>query len=176
MFENVTQKYDASDATWEILLMLLGAFILGYLLRYFISKARYSDLEGELDTLRRKNNSLQSDLDECRKKKVTAAKVTPAKVAAVSAVAAPVKPSNPDDLKKVEGIGPKIESILNAGGIWTWSALADASQERLTELLHEAFPGSLVHKPGTWPEQAAMARDGKFDELKKWQDELKGGV
>ncbi len=30
-------------------------------------------------------------------------------------------------------------------------------------------------EPGTWPEQAKMAAEGKWDELKKWQDELNGG-
>ncbi|MEJ6796117.1 MAG: 50S ribosomal protein L21, partial [Flavobacteriales bacterium] len=27
----------------------------------------------------------------------------------------------------------------------------------------------------TWPAQAKMAAEGKWDELKKWQDELDGG-
>ena len=31
------------------------------------------------------------------------------------------------------------------------------------------------HDPETWPKQAEMARDGKWDELKTWQDELDGG-
>ena len=31
------------------------------------------------------------------------------------------------------------------------------------------------HDPETWPKQAELARDGKWDELKKWQDELDGG-
>ncbi len=32
-----------------------------------------------------------------------------------------------------------------------------------------------THDPETWPKQAEMARDGKWDELKVWQDELDGG-
>lgn len=32
-----------------------------------------------------------------------------------------------------------------------------------------------MHDPTTWPDQAALARDGKWDELKKWQDELNKG-
>ena len=31
-------------------------------------------------------------------------------------------------------------------------------------------------KPATWPKQAKMAADGKWDELKKWQDEMDGGI
>lgn len=34
--ENLFKKYDATDATWEILLMLLGAAVIGYLVRHFI--------------------------------------------------------------------------------------------------------------------------------------------
>jgi len=32
-----------------------------------------------------------------------------------------------------------------------------------------------MHNPGTWPKQAEMAAEGKWDELKVWQDELDGG-
>ena len=31
-------------------------------------------------------------------------------------------------------------------------------------------------EPKTWPQQAALAADGKWDELKVLQDELMGGV
>jgi len=30
--------------------------------------------------------------------------------------------------------------------------------------------------PGSWPKQAKMAADDKWDELAKWQDEHKGGI
>ena len=32
-----------------------------------------------------------------------------------------------------------------------------------------------MFNPTTWPQQSAMAGAGKWDELKKWQDELDGG-
>ena len=35
-------------------------------------------------------------------------------------------PPKPDDLKKVEGIGPKINAALNAAGIRTYIQLASA--------------------------------------------------
>jgi large subunit ribosomal protein L17 len=80
-----------------------------------------------------------------------------------------------DDLKKIEGIGPKIEEIFNAAGILTFAELASTSVEKLKELLEAAGSNFSSHDPGTWPEQSAMARDGKWDELKTWQDELNGG-
>jgi predicted flap endonuclease-1-like 5' DNA nuclease len=80
-----------------------------------------------------------------------------------------------DNLKIVEGIGPKIESILKASGIRTLGVLADTSTERLREIMEEAGSRFKSHDPKTWPVQAGLAADGKLVELKAWQGELKGG-
>ena len=87
----------------------------------------------------------------------------------------PVKPEKPDDLKKVEGIGPKIEGLLNEDGIWTWAVLAEAEIDRLQRVLDAAGPRYRIHDPATWPEQAALADAGRWDELEALQDRLKGG-
>ena len=81
----------------------------------------------------------------------------------------------PDDLKVVEGIGPKCEEALKAGGIGTWSELADSTPEKITEILTAAEGNFSGQVPTTWPEQAAMAVAGDWDKLEKWQDELDGG-
>ena len=86
------------------------------------------------------------------------------------------KAAKGDDLTKIEGIGPKIAGLLVADGIVTFANLADAKTEKLAEILKAAGPRFSIHKPDSWPQQAALARDGKFDELKKLQDELDGGV
>lgn len=80
-----------------------------------------------------------------------------------------------DDLKKVEGIGPKIEELLNNAGINTWNQLSNASVEDLNTILANAGSRYTQHNPGTWARQAAMCVEGKWDELAKWQDELDGG-
>lgn len=80
-----------------------------------------------------------------------------------------------DDLKAVEGIGPKIEGILNEGGIRTYVQLAAASVEQIKGLLEAAGGRYKNHNPTTWPRQSKLAADGKWDELKVWQDELDGG-
>ncbi len=80
-----------------------------------------------------------------------------------------------DDLKVVEGIGPKIESILKASGIRTLGVLADTSTERFREILDEAGSRFKSHNPKTWAVQAGLAADGKLKELKAWQKELKAG-
>jgi predicted flap endonuclease-1-like 5' DNA nuclease len=80
-----------------------------------------------------------------------------------------------DDLKIVEGIGPKISDLLNKDGINTWEDLSNASVDRLKGILDAAGPSFQIHDPGSWPRQAGMAAKGQWDELKKWQDELDGG-
>ena len=84
--------------------------------------------------------------------------------------------AKPDDLKKIEGIGPKIAEILISNGIKTFSDLASAEAEKIREMLKEAGGRFASHNPETWPAQAKLAADGKWDELKKWQDELDGGI
>ncbi len=109
---------------------------------------------------------------------------TPSKKPAAETKKAPVKSprraatprtNRPDNLKRVEGIGPKIEQLLHNAGIVTFADLADSKTERLEEILAAAGPRYRMHKPTTWAKQSEMCRDGKWDELKAWQDESKGG-
>ena len=81
-----------------------------------------------------------------------------------------------DDLKKVEGIGPKIAEIFNNAEILTFADLAGTKVDKLKEILAAAGSRYASKNPGSWPKQAKMAADGKWDELKKWQDEVKGGI
>ena len=80
-----------------------------------------------------------------------------------------------DDLKIIEGIGPKIAELLNADGIITFKDLAGTSVERIQGILDAAGPRYRMHDPSTWPNQSQLAADGKMDELKILQDNLKGG-
>jgi large subunit ribosomal protein L21 len=75
-----------------------------------------------------------------------------------------------DNLVLIEGIGAKISSIFNTAGIYTFAQLAATPVARLQDVLKAAGSRFAMHNPGTWPEQAALARDGKYDELKAWQD------
>lgn len=81
-----------------------------------------------------------------------------------------------DDLKKIEGIGPKIAGLLNEAGITTFAELAKASKKKLADVLQAAGARFRLAKPDTWQEQAKLAAAGKFDELKALQAELKGGL
>jgi NADH-quinone oxidoreductase subunit I len=102
------------------------------------------------------------------KKAAEAAKPAPA------AEAAP--PATPDDLKKIEGIGPKIAKVLQEGGITTFAQLGDTEPERIKEILKAADPNLLnLADPATWPTQAKLAAKGRWDALEKYQERLKGG-
>ncbi|MBP6417411.1 MAG: 50S ribosomal protein L17 [Chitinophagaceae bacterium] len=80
-----------------------------------------------------------------------------------------------DDLKKIEGIGEKAEKALHASGISTYADLAKSSPEELKTLLDMGKGQFNAIETTTWPEQAALAAAGKWDELKEWQDKLIGG-
>ncbi len=91
--------------------------------------------------------------------------------------AAPKKAkSSGDDLTKVEGIGPKAAEALTNAGMATFADLAKGDAEKIKEVLTEASSRMAHLDPTSWPKQAQMAADGKWDELKEWQDNVKGGV
>ena len=85
------------------------------------------------------------------------------------------KVSEGDDLKLIEGVGPKIADLLINAGIVTFADLAATSAEKVSEILSAAGSNFASHNPATWAEQAELARDGKLDELKELQDRLNGG-
>ena len=88
---------------------------------------------------------------------------------------APAKKAAADDLKKIEGIGPKIAEVLGEAGVSTYKKLASMDRDAIKEILN-AVPTLKSKEPKTWPQQAKLAADGKWDELKVLQDELMGGV
>jgi small subunit ribosomal protein S2 len=90
--------------------------------------------------------------------------------------AAPKKAVKADDLTKIEGIGPKIAEVFNEQGIMTFADLAFKTEDDLKEILVEAGSTFASNNPASWAKQAKMAAEGKWDELKEWQDTVKGGV
>ena len=103
------------------------------------------------------------------------AKKAPAKKAAPKKAAAKKSTDKGDNLTKVEGIGPKVMEVFNAAGIMTFADLADQKADKLVEILIAASSRYKMFDPTSWPLQAKMAADDKWDELKKWQDEHDGG-
>lgn len=161
MFQDITTRYDLTDATLEIVIMLLGAFILGYLLRYFLKgsssdNGRIEELEAQLSAAHSQQQQSNAELSDLR-----------------------LKLSNylpkPEDLKVVEGIGPKIEGLLKEAGIKTWRDLANSDVVKIQDLLNKAGDRYRIHNPSTWPQQAQLADDGRWTELDRLQESLTAG-
>ncbi|MEN0050930.1 MAG: hypothetical protein AAF806_27945 [Bacteroidota bacterium] len=132
-------------------------------------------------------------LTKCQKKKAAQKKQAKSKQAELKADIVPIvaseqpKPSAPsfilhngkkykmDDLKIIEGIGPKIESLLHAASITTWLELSETAADEIRTILIAENPRYRIHDPTTWDLQAGLASESKWEELKKLQDDLKGG-
>ena len=86
------------------------------------------------------------------------------------------KTDKADDLSKIEGVGPKAAEAMVAAGIDTFEKVAKADADKIKEVLTESSSRMAHLDPTSWPKQAQMAADGKWDELQEWQDKAKGGV
>ena len=146
------------DAWWQHLLMLFVSAVLGYIIGYRQGVKHINQIEDQLARL-------GVELEKCRKSLLV---IQPDIIVATLGAR--------DDLKLIEGIGPKIEKLLNAAGIHTFAHLSVTPVETLETVLRNAGPKFRVHDPGTWPRQAALAHEGKWEELERWQRELDGGI
>ncbi|MBT8302102.1 MAG: hypothetical protein KJO63_12270 [Maribacter sp.] len=172
-----------------IIIGLLCAYF-GYLLGK--GKSTTIDNSADLKLLKDKNAKLQTDLDACKgklsagtakagvsSKTAPSSSLTAAETGvafnAAAAKAALGKTVKQDDLKIVEGIGPKISEMFSATGIKTWKALSDISVAECQKVLDGGGNRYKVHDPASWPMQAKMAYEGKWAELAKWQDEHNHG-
>lgn len=99
--------------------------------------------------------------------------VAPAPATMSGAPAPSPEPPAADDLTRIEGIGPKISSVLQAAGIATFVDLANADTAHLKQILVDA--GLRIQNPSTWPEQAALAGAGRWEDLKALQGQLSAG-
>ncbi len=104
------------------------------------------------------------------------AKAAKATETAAAKKAAPKKAAKADDLKKIEGVGPKAAEAMIAAGLDTFAKVAKAKPEAIANILTEASSHLAHLVTDTWPKQAKLAADGKWDELKELQDKLDGGV
>ena len=84
-------------------------------------------------------------------------------------------PSELDDLKIIEGIGPKLEDILRANGINSFADIAGTTPAALRKILTEAGPRYARYNPKTWPRQSKLAVKGQWEKLKELQDSLVRG-
>ncbi len=140
-----------------------------------ICEADKSVIQGKFDRLKAEHEAAQGGAEEAGQEKAQEEDKPKARNLGGMVFATPLGKVKQDDLKLVEGIGPKIEGLLNAAGIHTWAELAAAPVDRLKKVLEDAGERYRLAVPDTWPRQAKLASEGKWDELKELQDRLKGG-
>mgnify|MGYP003867594063 CR=1 FL=1 len=166
--------------------LLVGAIcgIFGYLMGKGSHETIDIDNSADLKLWQDKNSKLQADLDACNKR-LTVKPATDVSSSLGATAAAPVlipfdgaaakaifgKNIKQNDLKVVEGIGPKIEEMFKGAGIKTWKALSETSVASCQEVLDGGGDRYKIHDPASWPMQAKMCYEGKWTELLKWQDE-----
>jgi large subunit ribosomal protein L27 len=67
---------------------------------------------------------------------------------------APKAETEADDLKKLEGVGPKLAEILAEGGFSTYASIAAASVEDIQKVLEAAGSRYASKDPAPWIDQA----------------------
>lgn len=169
-----------SDYPIELIILLLVPLLVAWVLM----SSRNKKALGIIEEQKGRINFLEKELEACRKIKVAVTESGIAFGHQLSQIESKndsqtniseEKPQRKDDLKIVEGIGPKIEGLLFEAGIFTFEQLSVTEVSKIKKILDKAGSRYQMHDPTTWPDQAALARDDKWDELKKWQAELHKG-
>ncbi|MDY0780446.1 hypothetical protein [Tenacibaculum sp. IB213877] len=184
---------------WCLLIpLLVGLFsaLLGYLLGKLLGgsddqiltyKNRIAQLEADLEACKKSRSGLENDLKSAKDSLTKLSSDDNLGVASFAAPAAFIafdadgaklafgKKIKQDDLKIIEGIGPKIEQLFHGFNIKTWKELSETSVEKCKEVLISGGNRFKMHNPKTWPQQAKLAYEGKWKELVEWQDQLDGG-
>lgn len=181
-------------SVWCWLIPLVVGVVCAYF-GYLIGKGGKSP---EIDTerirsLEKKNEALAADLALCREQtgvdnrlgasgdstgaESSSAGSVPEEPPfdAAAAKAALRKNIKHNDLKLIEGIGPKIEGLFHNHDIDTWLKLADLNVAQCREILMTGGDRYRLHDPASWPMQARMAAEGKWKDLARWQDDHKHG-
>jgi predicted flap endonuclease-1-like 5' DNA nuclease len=135
---------------------------------------RIAELAAELEACRSARSELEADIETARMVVTDAetriAALTPSPTGPemdLDAAAAIIgRRVQLDDLRLIEGIGPKIAKVCTAAGITTWRQLSMTPVDRLREILAEAGERFRLHDPGTWPSQARLLADGEWQEFK----------
>lgn len=142
------------QAWWQHLIILVVPAVIGYVIAYRNGHHVLSVIKGS-------TVKAHADLDQCS--------------AGLILLETSPGSHNSQDLKVIEGIGPKIEKVLRNAGVQSYSDLAQLTSVRIRQILDAGGKSSQLHDPGTWPDQAKLAAAGRWQELHEWQKELDGG-
>jgi predicted flap endonuclease-1-like 5' DNA nuclease len=191
--DDLTMPYTlAAGILWFIAALLVG-LVAGWVLRSAaagrqVARARrrqQAESEAEMATLRERASDLERAADERDRLKaeleqlrsanerpaepVTQAAGTPDLDAAATVLG---RRLTHDDLRAISGIGPAIERLCHGIGIRTWWDLATADVSVLKSMLADAGPRFGMHDPTSWPQQARLLAEGRWDEFRALEARL----
>jgi predicted flap endonuclease-1-like 5' DNA nuclease len=152
-------------------------FVLGWLANWLLARAtRRSPPSSERVANDASAPETAAAIEAQHEALVSAAAAPPARVIDVGAArAAGFNLKHADDLTIIEGIGPKIDDLFHAHGVVSFAELARLSVPEMLEILERGGAHFQLANPGTWAEQAALASENRWAELKRLQDELISG-
>ena len=180
MFENIIINYSEGNINTEILLLILGAFIFGFILKWLWEI--FFEIEDDEKFILENNNSRLFKKEKVEKKFLKNENlIIKNKLENIEAKVIRVNTNNEEEnlnniskknlnskikfnnnnLKIIEGIGPKIEEILKNNNIVNWKDLSEIDSQKIQLFLEEAGSKFSFHNPKTWPEQAFLAHQNK---------------
>lgn len=156
----------------EILILLAIAAFVGWLIARLITN-------GRIRVLRESISERKLELADCRAQQREFKTVEQPLIGKASKTVYPtaiqVDPAKADDFKLIEGIGPKIEELINKEGIYTYEQLSNTNPIRISNILKNAGPRFQMHDPSSWPQQAKLANEKRWQELQILKDKLIAG-
>ena len=164
----ITQSYTGADASLEILIMLFGAFLLGVLFMWIYNEYFTECIEEEIEVIDNENkkesekkgenvvvenilvekqeNVAKEEGEKNKEKeseKIEYKKEENEKIIVESEI-------KEDDLKIIEGVGPKIEFLLKSSGLLTLKKVSETSPEDIKKILREKGGDKYAfHNPAT---------------------------
>lgn len=155
MFQDITNSNTLTGASFEILIMLVWAFVLWFFCAWLVKPSKHYT----------KKIVTPAEASYVMKKTQKAVVVpTPAKT-----------PESSDDFKLIEWIGPRIENHLHKHGVISFQDIVKEDVEGLEVILLEWWPRLSMHSPVTWWDQAKLASEKKWKELEEYQEILNAG-
>jgi predicted flap endonuclease-1-like 5' DNA nuclease len=184
----------ACSIWWLLAAVLLGWLLCGWFARQYLPRVTggSAEQEREIQRLRAELAALHAGASagasvnalagrgadaplQAAARITTAADAASREIDVAAARAAGLDLDGPDDLRVIEGVGPKIAQIFQAAGIRSFAQIAAMTPAGIQPLLDEAGPNFRIADPQTWPEQAALAAANRWADLKALQDDLIGG-
>lgn len=183
MFDNITQSYTFTDASMEIAIMLLWAFLLGMILGWLLKPRKYviqkvvsaSALTGVTSySASKKSESSQGTVTKNSEETVWTPEIV-TKPEKSEEKKEKQEKLEKDNLQMIEWVGPKIEKLMNKHWVRTFWDVVSSDVTGLEDILLAGWPRYQVHTPTTWPDQARLAMQGKWSELEEYQAILNRG-